>query len=111
MNDELIAAECTGHPVPASNGIYVLISPFLSARDCAHLLGAGRRSQGALEGHDFLSSGSTGGLPSLDAGILHPGGPHTGLAIKDDPTVAVLQVLNEDSLFFWTTQGCQRSSG
>ncbi len=30
--------------------------------------------------------------------------PHTGLAIKDDPTVAVLQVHNEDGLFFWTFQ-------
>ena len=30
--------------------------------------------------------------------------PHTGLAIKDDPTVTILQVHNEDSLFFWTAQ-------
>jgi hypothetical protein len=30
--------------------------------------------------------------------------PYTGLAIKDDPTVAVLQVHNEDGLFFWTFQ-------
>jgi hypothetical protein len=30
--------------------------------------------------------------------------PHTGLAIKDDPTVAILQVHNEDSLLFWTMQ-------
>jgi hypothetical protein len=28
--------------------------------------------------------------------------PHTGLAIKDDPTVAVIQVHNEDGLLFWT---------
>ena len=28
--------------------------------------------------------------------------PHTGLSIADDPTVAMIQVLNEDSLLFWT---------
>ncbi len=31
--------------------------------------------------------------------------PHTGLAVKDDPAVAILQVQNEDSMFFWTSQG------
>ncbi|MEM9703233.1 MAG: hypothetical protein AAF907_12390, partial [Planctomycetota bacterium] len=30
--------------------------------------------------------------------------PHTGLSIADDPTVAALQILNEDSLLFWTAQ-------
>ena len=30
--------------------------------------------------------------------------PNTGLAIKDDPTVAILQIHNEDSLLFWTQQ-------
>jgi len=30
--------------------------------------------------------------------------PYTGLAIKDDPSVAILQVKNEDSLLFWTSQ-------
>ncbi len=29
--------------------------------------------------------------------------PHTGLAIKDDPTVAMIQIQNEDSMLFWTT--------
>ncbi len=31
--------------------------------------------------------------------------PHTGLALKDDPAVAVIQIQNEDSLLFWTFQG------
>lgn len=30
--------------------------------------------------------------------------PHTGLALKDDPAVAVIQIQNEDSLLFWTFQ-------
>jgi len=28
--------------------------------------------------------------------------PHTGLALKDEPAVAIIQVQNEDSLLFWT---------
>jgi hypothetical protein len=28
--------------------------------------------------------------------------PHTSLPIKSDPTVAILQIQNEDSVFFWT---------
>ena len=28
--------------------------------------------------------------------------PHTGLALKDEPAVAIIQIENEDSVFFWT---------
>ena len=30
--------------------------------------------------------------------------PYTGLALKDDPAVALIQVQNEDGVFFWTMQ-------
>lgn len=28
--------------------------------------------------------------------------PYTGVALKDDPSVAIIQMLNEDGIFFWT---------
>jgi hypothetical protein len=31
--------------------------------------------------------------------------PYTGLSLAQDPAVAVIQIQNEDSLFFWTLQG------
>ena len=31
--------------------------------------------------------------------------PYTGLALARDPTVAIIQVQNEDSLLFWTFDG------
>ncbi len=31
--------------------------------------------------------------------------PHTGIALKDDPAVALIQIINEDGLFFWTING------
>jgi hypothetical protein len=29
--------------------------------------------------------------------------PYTGIALKDDPAVGIIQVKNEDSLLFWTS--------
>jgi hypothetical protein len=33
---------------------------------------------------------------------LLPVNPHTGLALRDDPALAIIQMQNEDSLLFWT---------
>lgn len=30
--------------------------------------------------------------------------PHTGISLKDDPAVGLIQIKNEDGLFFWTMQ-------
>ncbi len=35
--------------------------------------------------------------------------PHTGIALKDDPAVGLIQILNEDGVFFWTIGGVQPS--
>ena len=35
--------------------------------------------------------------------------PHTGIALKDDPGVAIVQVKNEDGVFFWTIQNVKES--
>ncbi|MEM8791651.1 MAG: hypothetical protein AAGE80_08530 [Pseudomonadota bacterium] len=34
--------------------------------------------------------------------IMIPENPYTGIALKDDPAVAIVQMQNEDSLLFWT---------
>ena len=34
--------------------------------------------------------------------LMLPVNPHTGVALKDEPALGVLQVQNEDSLLFWT---------
>jgi lysophospholipase L1-like esterase len=34
--------------------------------------------------------------------LLTEKNPYTGIALKDDPALAILQLQNEDSLFFWT---------
>ncbi|MCC5932362.1 MAG: T9SS type A sorting domain-containing protein [Cyclobacteriaceae bacterium] len=35
--------------------------------------------------------------------------PHTGLALKDDPAVGLIQMKNEDGVFFWTIQSVRPS--
>ncbi|MEA5512289.1 hypothetical protein VB715_21180 [Crocosphaera sp. UHCC 0190] len=34
--------------------------------------------------------------------LLEPVNPYTGIALKDDPAIAIIQLQNEDSLLFWT---------
>ncbi len=34
--------------------------------------------------------------------IYEPVNPYTGVALKDEPAVAIIQIQNEDSLLFWT---------
>lgn len=63
----------------------------------------------------FDSRGMTGLLffePRLQAAYkqwlrtaLSETNPHTGLALKDDPALAILQLQNEDSLLHWTAEG------
>lgn len=43
--------------------------------------------------------------------IFEPVNPYTGVALKDEPAVAIIQVQNEDSMLFWTidnVQGAER---
>jgi len=44
-------------------------------------------------------------------GLLTPVNPHTGLALKDDPAVAMLEIINEDSTLFWTFDPQEGSNG
>lgn len=34
--------------------------------------------------------------------VFEPVNPYTGIALKDEPAVAIIQIQNEDSLLFWT---------
>ena len=105
VNDELIAAVHRVIRACKDNGIYVLISPFYPHFDAPTSWGLEGDPKGALEGMIFYHPGLQAAYRAWTRAFYTRVNPHTGLAIKDDPTVAVLQVLNEDSLFFWTTQG------
>ncbi len=85
------------------NGIYVLISPFYAHFDAPESweLPGGKVD---MEGLIFLDPKLQDAYRHWTRELYTRKNPYTGLAIKDDPTVAVLQIHNEDSLFFWTAQ-------
>ncbi|QDT36285.1 hypothetical protein [Stratiformator vulcanicus] len=84
------------------NGIYVTISPFyghFNTPESWELEGyTGKYPWGAL----FIEERMQDAYKVWTKKLYTTVNPHTGLAIKDDPTVAIIQVHNEDSLLFWT---------
>ena len=85
-----------------ANGIYVMISPYYAhygVPESWGLEGGKQRSVGLL----FFNTKLQRAYKTWTTKFYGDVNPHTGLAIKDDPTVAMLQVHNEDSMLFWTT--------
>lgn len=88
-----------------SNGIYVTISPYYGHHEVPKSWGLagyakGQRPWGAI----FVEPKMQEAYRAWTKALYTTNNPRTGLAIKDDPTVAILQIHNEDSLFFWTAQ-------
>ena len=89
------------------NGIYLTISPYYAHHKTPKswkLSGyseTGAQPKGALFIDARLQKAYRGWVREL----YTRKNPHTGLAICEDPTVAILQVHNEDSVFFWTFAG------
>jgi hypothetical protein len=87
-----------------ANGIYLLLSPYYASFNTPRSWGLDgyedgkRKPLGALFVDPKLQAGYRAWTKALYARV----NPHTGKALKDDPTVAILQVQNEDSLLFWT---------
>lgn len=83
-------------------GIYVLISPYYGHHETPaswKLEGyTGQQPWGAI----FVDPRMQQAYKAWTRALYTRVNPHTGLAIKDDPTVALLQVHNEDSMLFWT---------
>jgi hypothetical protein len=86
-------------------GIYVTLSPYWAgpmrfAPDTP-LAGGPQPAWGLLFFDETLQRSYRSWLTQL----LRPKNPHTGLALVDDPALAILQLQNEDSLLFWTLEG------
>ena len=87
------------------NGIYVTISPYYGHHETPKSWGIeGYKPDQKPWGALFIDPKMQEGWRAWTKALYTRVNPHTGLAIKDDPTVAILQVHNEDSLFFWTMQ-------
>lgn len=87
------------------NGIYVTISPYYGHHETPKSWKlAGYQNKERPWGAIFIDPEMQRGYRAWTKALYTTKNPHTGLAIKDDPTVAILQIHNEDSLFFWTAQ-------
>ncbi len=95
-------------------GIYTTISPYWAARmkfakgwDMPG--GAQQAAWGLLFFDETLQAAYRGWLKKL----LSEKNPYTGVPLAQDPSVALIQLQNEDSLLFWTVdsiQGAQRQA-
>ncbi len=86
------------------NGIYLLISPYYGHHPTPKSWGLAGFEDGTKNpwGAIFIDPKMQAGYRAWTRALYTRVNPHTKKAIKDDPTVAILQVHNEDSLLFWT---------
>lgn len=83
-------------------GIYVTLSPYYAA--------VGVPSYAAnMHALLFIDAQLQSAYKSWLDQLFKPTNPHTGIALKDDPAIALIQIQNEDSLLFWTVNALQGS--
>jgi hypothetical protein len=87
-------------------GIYVTISPYWATRrDVTHWGIEGVTGQSDLWGLLFFDEQLQKGYKAWARALYERQNPYTGMPLARDPAVGIIQVQNEDSLLFWTTQG------
>ena len=87
-------------------GIYVTYSPYWAGASrtkpaMGYLDDGGNHNWGLL----FFDPKLQAAYKSWLKQVLTEKNPYTGVALAQDPALAVIQIQNEDSLLFWTTQG------
>jgi hypothetical protein len=86
-------------------GVYVTLSPYwahLTAPKSWNIADYGGQ---ALWGVMFINDDLQAAYRAWTKELYTRVNPYTGVALKDEPALAIIQVKNEDSLLFWTFQG------
>jgi hypothetical protein len=87
-------------------GIYVTISPYWpTRRDVSNWGIEGLKEPSDLWGLLFFDEKLQEGYKAWVKALYAPKNPYTGIPLALEPAVGIIQVQNEDSLLFWTTQG------
>jgi len=86
-------------------GIYVTISPFWAATKAPASWGIDGYADKQLWGVLFFNDALQAGYKAWARAVYTRINPYDGLALGQDPAVAIIQVHNEDSLLFWTFDG------
>jgi hypothetical protein len=86
-------------------GIYVTLSPYWATEKDAEQWGLeGVNGQGGLWGLLFFNEKLQEGYKAWVKALYARKNPYTGIPLAQDPAVAIVQVQNEDGMFFWTMQ-------
>jgi hypothetical protein len=85
-----------------SNGIYLTISPYWAHQNAPRSWGLDGYDDQAPWGVLFFNEHFQTGYMAWAQALYTRTNPYTGVALKDEPAVAIVQVKNEDSLLFWT---------
>ncbi len=87
-------------------GIYVVISPYWANDKHVTRWGIdGYTGDADLWGLLFFNETLQRGYKAWVRALYEPSNPYTGIPLAKDPAVAIIQVQNEDGMFFWTMQG------
>lgn len=87
------------------NGIYLTISPYWASVQAPRSWQIDDYANTSLWGILFFNDHLQEGYKAWTREVYTRKNPYTGIALKDEPAVAIIQVQNEDSLLFWTFQG------
>ena len=85
-------------------GIYMTISPYYAMPVKPQPKWNIPRDSKSIQGLLFFDPELQAAYKSWLRSLLEPVNPYTGVPLKDDPAVAIIQLQNEDSLLFWTVQ-------
>ncbi|NLF39355.1 hypothetical protein GX586_07910, partial [bacterium] len=85
-----------------SNGIYLTISPFWAHTTAPESWGIEGYEKQQLWGILFFNEKLQNAYKAWVKELYTRVNPYTGIALKDEPAVAIIQIKNEDSLLFWT---------
>ncbi|MBT3201708.1 MAG: hypothetical protein HN350_17540 [Phycisphaerales bacterium] len=86
-------------------GIYSTISPFWAHVTAPPSWGIDGYANAQPWGLLFFNEKLQTGYKAWVKELYTRKSPYTGVALKDEPAVAIIQIKNEDSLLFWTMQG------
>jgi hypothetical protein len=87
-------------------GIYCTISPYwATAKDVSQWGIDGYTGSTDLWGLLFFNEKLQQGYKAWVKSLYTRPNPYTGIPLANDPAVAIVQVQNEDGMFFWTMQG------
>ncbi|MGF1496905.1 MAG: hypothetical protein ACFB8W_08805 [Elainellaceae cyanobacterium] len=88
-------------------GIYLTLSPYYAKWTAAQPQWPVPRSSDDFHGLLFFDPTLQAAYQDWLRSLLLPENPYTGIPLKDDPAIAIIQLQNEDSLLFWTLESIE----